>query len=127
VAVIKSADKEGLVNLAKQVETLSTRARDGKLTLDDVQGGTFTLTNPGVFGSIWSMPIIVPGQAAIIATDAIVKRPVVRDGAVVIRDIMHLGLAFDHRIFDGAIADRFLHRMRQKLESFTLERAVSDF
>jgi len=81
-----------------------------------------------VFGSIWSMPIIVPGQAAIIATDAIVKRPVVRDGAVVIRDIMHMGLAFDHRIFDGAIADQFLHRMRQKLESFAGgERAARDF
>jgi 2-oxoisovalerate dehydrogenase E2 component (dihydrolipoyl transacylase) len=127
VAVIKTADQESLVGLAKQVESLSTRAREGKLTLDDVQGGTLTLTNPGVFGSIWSMPIIVPGQAAIIATDAIVKRPVVHDGAVVIRDIMHLGLAFDHRIFDGAIADQFLHRMRQTLESFSGERAVRDF
>jgi 2-oxoisovalerate dehydrogenase E2 component (dihydrolipoyl transacylase) len=128
VAVIKSADQETLVGLAKQVETLSARAREGKLALEDVQGGTLTLTNPGVFGSIWSLPIIVPGQAAIIATDAIVKRPVVRDGAVVVRDIMHLGLAFDHRIFDGAVADQFLHRMRQKLESFTGgERAVGDF
>ncbi len=128
VAVIKGADQETLPGLAKQVETLSGKAREGKLALEDVQGGTLTLTNPGVFGSIWSMPIIVPGQAAIIATDAIVKRPVVRDSAVTIRDIMHLGLAFDHRIFDGALADQFLHRMRQKLESFTTgERAVRDF
>lgn len=128
VAVIKAADQENLAGLAKQVEMLSGKAREGKLALEDVQGGTLTLTNPGVFGSIWSMPIIVPGQAAIIATDAIVKRPVVRDNAVMIRDIMHLGLAFDHRIFDGAIADQFLHRMRQKLESFTGgERAVRDF
>jgi len=128
VAVIKAADQENLTGLAKQVEMLSGKAREGKLALEDVQGGTLTLTNPGVFGSIWSMPIIVPGQATIIATDAIVKRPVVRDGAVVIREIMHLGLAFDHRIFDGAIADQFLHRMRQKLESFTGgERAVRDF
>ena len=128
VAVIKGADQESLAGLAKPVEMLSGRAREGKLALEDVQGGTLTLTNPGVFGSVWSMPIIVPGQAAIVATDAIVKRPVVRAGAVVIRDIMHLGLAFDHRIFDGAIADQFLHRMRQKLESFTGgERAVSDF
>jgi 2-oxoisovalerate dehydrogenase E2 component (dihydrolipoyl transacylase) len=128
VAVIKAADQERLVGLAQRVETLSARAREGKLTLDDVQGGTLTLTNPGVFGSIWSLPIIVPGQAAIIATDAIVKRPVVRDGAVVVRDIMHLGLAFDHRIFDGAIADQFLHRMRQKLESVSGgARAVGDF
>lgn len=128
VAVVKGAEQQNLAGLAKQVEMLSGRARGGKLALEDVQGGTLTLTNPGVFGSIWSMPIIVPGQAAIIATDAIVKRPVARDGAVVIRDIMHLGLAFDHRIFDGAIADQFLHRMRQKLESFTGgERAVRDF
>lgn len=127
VAVMKSVEKASLVDIAQQVETLSGKAREGKLTLDDVQGGTLTLTNPGVFGSIWSMPIIVPGQAAIIATDAIVKRPVARDGAVVIRDIMHLGLSFDHRIFDGAIADQFLHRMRQKLESFTSERPVRDF
>jgi 2-oxoisovalerate dehydrogenase E2 component (dihydrolipoyl transacylase) len=128
VAVIKEAEQQSLAGLAKQVEMLSARARDGKLALEDVQGGTLTLTNPGVFGSVWSMPIIVPGQAAIIATDAIVKRPVARDGAVVIRDIMHLGLAFDHRIFDGAIADQFLHRMRQKLESFTGgDRAVRDF
>ncbi len=128
VAVIKAAEQQSLTGLAKQVEMLSGRAREGKLALEDVQGGTLTLTNPGVFGSIWSMPIIVPGQAAIIATDAIVKRPVVRDGAVVVRDIMHLGLAFDHRIFDGAIADQFLHRIRQKLESFTGgERAVRDF
>ena len=128
VAVIKAADQENLAGLAKKVEMLSGKAREGKLALEDVQGGTLTLTNPGVFGSIWSMPIVVPGQAAIIATDAIVKRPVVRDGAVVIRDIMHLGLAFDHRIFDGAIADQFLHRMRQKLESVTGgERAVRDF
>jgi 2-oxoisovalerate dehydrogenase E2 component (dihydrolipoyl transacylase) len=128
VAVIKAADQENLAGLAKQVEMLSGKAREGKLALEDVQGGTLTLTNPGVFGSIWSMPIIVPGQAAIIATDAIVKRPVVRDGAVVIRDIMHMGLAFDHRIFDGAIADQFLHGMRQKLESFAGgEHAVRDF
>jgi 2-oxoisovalerate dehydrogenase E2 component (dihydrolipoyl transacylase) len=128
VAVIKSADQESLVGIAKQLDALGRRAREGTLALDDVQGGTFTLTNPGVFGSIWSMPIILPGQAAIVATDAIVKRPVVRDGAVVIRDIMHLGLSFDHRIFDGAVADQFLHRMRQKLESFAGgDRALRDF
>ncbi len=128
VAVIKSADQESLVGIAKELDALGRRAREGTLALEDVQGGTFTLTNPGVFGSIWSMPIILPGQAAIVATDAIVKRPVVRDGAVVIRDIMHLGLSFDHRVFDGAVADQFLHRMRQKLESFAGgDRALRDF
>lgn len=116
VAILKQADQKRLIALAKELDSLGRRAREGKLTLDDVQGGTFTITNPGVFGSIWSMPIIVPGQAAILATDAIVKRPVIRDDAIAIRDIMHLGLSFDHRIFDGAVADRFLQRLRQKLE-----------
>ncbi len=116
VAVVKQADQKRLVSLAKELEGLSRKAREGTLTLDDVEGGTFTITNPGVFGSIWSMPIIVPPQAAILATDMIVKRPVVRDDAIVIRDIMHLGLSFDHRIFDGAVADQFLHRIREKLE-----------
>lgn len=116
VAVVKQADQKRLAPLAKELESLSRKAREGTLTLDDVEGGTFTITNPGVFGSIWSMPIIVPPQAAILATDAIVKRPVVRDDAIVIRDIMHLGLSFDHRIFDGAVADQFLHRIRETLE-----------
>ncbi len=128
VAVIKHADQKSLVGMAQELDILGRKAREGKLTLDDVQGGTFTITNPGVFGSIWSMPIIVPGQAAILATDAIVKRPVVRDDAIAIRDIMHLGLAFDHRIFDGAIAVQFLNRIKDKLERFPGgDAALSDF
>lgn len=116
VAVIKQADQKPLATLAEELDALGKKARQGHLTLDDVQGGTFTITNPGVFGSIWSMPIIVPGQAAILATDAIVKRPVVRDEAIAIRSIMHLGLSFDHRVFDGAVADQFLQRIREQLE-----------
>lgn len=128
VAVIKQADQKTVVGIARELDALGKKARAGKLTLDDVQGGTFTITNPGVFGSIWSMPIIVPGQAAILATDAIVKRPVVRDDAIAVRDIMHLGLSFDHRIFDGAIADQFLHRIREKLEKFPGgDAALTDF
>jgi len=128
VAVIKHADQKSLVGIAQDLDALGRKARDGKLTLDEVQGGTFTITNPGVFGSIWSMPIIVPGQAAILATDAIVKRPVVRDEAIAIRDIMHLGLSFDHRIFDGAIAMQFLNRIKEKLDRFPGGDAVlSDF
>ncbi len=128
VAVIKHADQNSLVGIAQELDALGRKARDGKLTLDEVQGGTFTITNPGVFGSIWSMPIIVPGQAAILATDAIVKRPVVRDDAIAIRDIMHLGLSFDHRVFDGAVAMQFLNRMREKLERVAeADAAVSDF
>src|SRR5207244_2173501 len=82
--VIKQADRKPLVEIARELEALGRRAREGTLTLDEVQGGTFTITNPGVFGSIWSMPIIVPGQAAMLVTDAIVKRPVARDDAIVL-------------------------------------------
>ncbi len=118
VPVIKDADQKNLVGVARELEDLGRRARENTLTLEDVQGGTFTITNPGVFGSIWSMPIILPGQAAILATDAIVKRPVVRDDAVAVRSIMHLGLSFDHRVFDGAVADQFLNHIKARLEGF---------
>jgi 2-oxoisovalerate dehydrogenase E2 component (dihydrolipoyl transacylase) len=128
VAVVKHADQKSLVGVANDLDGLGRRARDGKLTLDDVQGGTFTITNPGVFGSIWSMPIIVPGQAAILATDAAVRRPVVRGEGIAVRDIMHLGLSFDHRIFDGAVAVQFLNRMKAKLEGFPGgDAALTDF
>lgn len=118
VPVIRNADRLSLSGVAASLEDLSGRARAGKLGLDDIQGGTFTITNPGVFGSIWSMPIIVPGQAAILATDSIVKRPVVRDDAIAIRPIMHLGLSFDHRIFDGAVAMQFLNHMKAWFEDY---------
>ena len=118
VPVIRDADQKNLVTLARDLEDLGRRAREGTLTLEDVQRGTFTITNPGVFGSIWSMPIILPGQAAILATDAIVRRPVVRNDAIVIGSIMHLGLSFDHRIFDGAVADQFLIHIKTRLEGF---------
>jgi 2-oxoisovalerate dehydrogenase E2 component (dihydrolipoyl transacylase) len=119
VPVIHNADQLSLAGIARALDDVSRRARAGRLTLDDIQGGTFTITNPGVFGSIWSMPIVVPGQAAILATDAIVKRAVVRDDAIAIRPIMHLGMAFDHRIFDGATSMQFLNHMRDWLEGFT--------
>jgi len=118
VPVIKHADQKGVVGLAKEIAQLAGRAREGKLTLDDVSGGTFTLTNPGVFGSITSMPIINFPQAAILAADAIVRRPVVVGEGIAIRDVMHLGLAFDHRVFDGAVAMQFLGHIKQQLEGF---------
>jgi 2-oxoisovalerate dehydrogenase E2 component (dihydrolipoyl transacylase) len=118
VPVIRNADQLSLAGAARALDDLTRRARSGRLGLDDIQGGTFTITNPGVFGSIWSMPIIVPGQAAILATDAIVKRPVVRDDAIAIRPIIHLGLSFDHRIFDGAVAMQFLNALKGWLEGF---------
>lgn len=118
VPVVKDADQRSVVGLAREVEALVGRARQGKLTLDDVSGGTFTLTNPGVFGSIFSMPIINHPQAAILSADAIVRRPVVRGDGIAIRDVMHLGLAFDHRVFDGAVAMQFLNHIKQQVEEF---------
>jgi len=118
VPVIRHADQLSLAGIARALDDLSARARAGRLGLDDVQGGTFTITNPGVFGSVWSLPIILPGQAAILATDAIVKRAVVRDDAIAIRPIMHLGLAFDHRVFDGATAMQFLNVMKGWFEDY---------
>jgi 2-oxoisovalerate dehydrogenase E2 component (dihydrolipoyl transacylase) len=116
--VIHHADRLSLAGIARALDDPTTRARAGRLTLDDIQGGTFTITNPGVFGSIWSMPIVLPGQAAILATDAIVKRAVVRDDAIAIRPMMHLGLSFDHRIFDGAVSMRFLNALKGWFEEF---------
>ncbi len=117
VPVIHRAEEKSLVGIARELEDLTRRAREGRLTLDDVQGGTFTLTNPGVFGSVWSLPIVNYPQAAILATDAIVKRPVVREDAIAIRAVMHLGLSFDHRVFDGEVAVRFLNHVKASLEA----------
>lgn len=117
VPVIHRAEEKSLVGIARELEELTRRAREGKLTLEDVQGGTFTLTNPGVFGSLWSLPIVNYPQAAILATDAIVKRPVVRDDAIAIRAVVHLTLSFDHRVFDGAVAVQFLNHVKASLEA----------
>ena len=120
VPVIKNADEKSLQGLARDIEDLARRAREKGLTPDDVQGGTFTITNPGVFGTILGTPIINQPQAAILDVEAIVKRPVVitTDGSdsIAIRSMMNLGLSFDHRIIDGAIAARFLGRVKQYLE-----------
>ena len=119
VPVIKDADQKSVAGLGRDLEALSVRARAGKLTLDDVSGGTFTITNPGVFGSVFSMPVINHPQAAILSTDAVVRRPVVLGEGIAIREIMHLGLGFDHRAFDGAVAMQFLNHIKQQLESFS--------
>jgi len=118
VPVIKDADQKSVAGLARDLEALSVRARAGKLSLEDVSAGTFTITNPGAFGSVFSMPVINYPQAAILATDAVARRPVVVGDGIAIRDIMHLGLAFDHRAFDGAVAMQFLNHIKQQLEGF---------
>jgi 2-oxoisovalerate dehydrogenase E2 component (dihydrolipoyl transacylase) len=120
VPVVHQADRLSMAGLAKAIDDLARRARAGKLTIPDVQGATFTVNNPGTFGTILSYSIIAPPQAGILAMDAIVKRPVVTDGdAIGIRSMMNLCLSFDHRVLDGVSAARFLQGVRRWLEGFS--------
>jgi 2-oxoisovalerate dehydrogenase E2 component (dihydrolipoyl transacylase) len=120
VPVVHQADRMSIAGLAKAIDDLATRARAGKLGIPDVQGGTFTVNNPGTFGTILSYSIIAPPQAGILAMDAIVKRPVVVEGdAIAVRSMMNLCLSFDHRVLDGASAARFLQGVRRWLEGFS--------
>ena len=93
------------------------RARQGKSRLEDLQGGTFTITNGGVFGSLVSTPIVNPPQSAILGLHAIQDRPVAKDGQVVIRPMMYIALTYDHRIIDGRDAVLFLHRVKDSIET----------
>ena len=120
VPVVHQADRMSISGLAKAIDDLAKRARAGKLGIPDVQGGTFTVNNPGTFGTILSYSIIAPPQAGILAMDAIVKRPVVVEGdAIAIRSMMNLCLSFDHRVLDGVSAARFLQGVRRWLEGFS--------
>jgi 2-oxoglutarate dehydrogenase E2 component (dihydrolipoamide succinyltransferase) len=118
VPVVKGADEMNIVGLARAINDMATRARNKKLNPDDVHGGTFTITNPGPFGSIISVPIINPPQCAILAFDAIEKRPVVIDDTIAIRHMVYLSMSWDHRIIDGATAAKFLARVKENLESW---------
>jgi pyruvate dehydrogenase E2 component (dihydrolipoamide acetyltransferase) len=118
VPVVKGADGMNMVGLARAINDIATRARNRKLNPDDVHGGTFTITNPGPFGSIISVPIINPPQCAILAFDAIEKRPVVIDDAIAIRHRVYFSMSWDHRIIDGATAAQFLGRLKSNLETW---------
>ena len=118
VPVIRDADEKNFLGLAKTIIDLSKRARTKKLIPDEVQGGTFTITNPGIFGGLIGTPIINQPQVAILGTGAIVKRPVVINDAIAIRSMMYLSLSYDHRIIDGAMGTLYLQRVVQYLESF---------
>jgi len=118
VPVIHGADGLSIAALAKKLSDLGERARARKLTIQDVQGGTFTIDNTGAFGSIMSVPIINQPQAAILTLEAVVQRPVVVDDAIAIRHIVNLCLSFDHRILDGAQAGAFLASVKAKMEAF---------
>ncbi|HET7228806.1 MAG TPA: 2-oxoglutarate dehydrogenase complex dihydrolipoyllysine-residue succinyltransferase [Longimicrobium sp.] len=116
VPVVRNADRQTFAELEKSTADLGKRARDGKLTLDELQGGTFTITNGGTFGSMLSTPILNPPQVGILGMHNIVERPVVVDGQIVIRPIMYVALTYDHRIVDGSEAVRFLVTVKQLLE-----------
>jgi 2-oxoisovalerate dehydrogenase E2 component (dihydrolipoyl transacylase) len=118
VPVVRGADQKNVTGLAHSLADVVGRARAGKLTVADVEGGTFTVNNTGAFGSIASQPIINYPQAAILNLEAIVKRPVVVDDAIAIRSMLNLCLSFDHRILDGATAGRFLQSVKRRLESW---------
>ena len=123
VPVVRHADRKGLTQLAKEIADLAERARSKKLSPDEVQGGTFTITNPGSFGTFHGTPIINQPQSAILGTYALVKRPwVVQDelsnDVIAIRPIMNLTLMYDHRLVDGAYAGMFLRDLRDRLESW---------
>jgi 2-oxoglutarate dehydrogenase E2 component (dihydrolipoamide succinyltransferase) len=116
VPVVRDADKKTFAELEHGIAELGTRAREGKLTLEELQGGTFTITNGGIFGSMLSTPILNPPQVGILGMHNIVERPVVVNGQIEIRPIMYVALTYDHRIVDGSEAVRFLVTVKQLIE-----------
>ncbi|MDV3244679.1 MAG: 2-oxo acid dehydrogenase subunit E2 [Nitrososphaerales archaeon] len=116
VPVVKDADTKDIFTLAGEVERLADKARKGQLTLDEVRGSTFTITNVGAIGGLFATPLINLPEVAIIGIHKITKRPVVRDGRVEIRDTMYVSLSFDHRVLDGAYAARFTSRVIEMLQ-----------
>ncbi|MDX1651098.1 MAG: 2-oxoglutarate dehydrogenase complex dihydrolipoyllysine-residue succinyltransferase [Brumimicrobium sp.] len=117
VPVIRNAERMSLAEIESEIKKLATKARDGKITPDEMTGGTFTITNGGVFGSMLSTPIINPPQSAILGMHNIVERPVAIDGKVEIRPIMYVALSYDHRIIDGKESVSFLVKVKEMLEN----------
>lgn len=124
VPVIRHADRKGLLQLAKEVSDLAERARNKRLNPEEVQGGTFTITNHGGFGSLFSTPIINQPQIAILGVGAVQKRPVVLNDAIGIRPMCYLSLSFDHRVIDGAVADQFMSKIKARLEDSDWEKLL---
>ena len=118
VPVIRNADEKNLLGLSRAINDLAERARSKKLNPEEVQHGTFTITNPGIFGALYGLPLINQPQVAILGVGAIEKRPVVIDDAIGIRPMCHLTLGHDHRLIDGAEAGRFLTFVKERLEKF---------
>jgi 2-oxoisovalerate dehydrogenase E2 component (dihydrolipoyl transacylase) len=124
VPVIHHADRLSVTGLMHEVADLATRARSGALTPDDISGGTFTINNPGTFGSVVSTPILVQPEVAILSTEAIIKRPVIVDDMIAIRSMMNLSLSIDHRVLDGLVAAQFLQAVKAWLEAIAIDSAL---
>jgi pyruvate dehydrogenase E2 component (dihydrolipoamide acetyltransferase) len=118
VPVIRHADEKNLLGLSRAINDLSSRARSKKLNPEEVQSGTFTITNPGIFGALYGLPLINQPQVAILGVGGIEKRAVVIEDAIAIRPVCHVTLGYDHRLVDGADAGRFLAFLKQRLENF---------
>jgi pyruvate dehydrogenase E2 component (dihydrolipoamide acetyltransferase) len=119
VPVIRGADEKNVLGLQHSIVDLATRARSRQLKPDEVQGGTFSITNFGSFGSVMGTPIINQPQVAILGVGTVDKTPVVIDDAIAIRSISYLSVTFDHRLIDGALADQFMTRVKQVLEDWS--------
>lgn len=124
VPVIRHADRKGLNQIAHEITDLAERARSKRLRPEEVQDGTFTITNHGGFGSLFSTPIINQPQTAILGVGSVQKRAVVINDAIAIRPMCYLSLSFDHRVIDGATADRFMARVKQHLEESGWEKLL---
>ena len=118
VPVVKQADEKSILGLSRAMHDLANRARSKQLKPEEVQGGTFTITNPGVFGALFGMPIISQPQVAILGIGAVEKRVVVVDDAIAIRPMAYLSLGYDHRLIDGAVADQFMSVVKKQIETF---------
>jgi 2-oxoglutarate dehydrogenase E2 component (dihydrolipoamide succinyltransferase) len=116
VPVLRDAGRMGFADIEKNIGDFSRRAKDGKLKPEELQNGTFTITNGGVFGSLFSTPIINPPQTGILGMHSIQERPIALQGQVVIRPMMYVALSYDHRIVDGREAVLFLHRIKEVIE-----------
>lgn len=121
VPVIKHADEKSIKGIAREINTLATKARNKQLTAEDMQGGTFTVNNTGTFGSVSSMGIINHPQAAILQVESIVKKPVVINDMIAIRNMVNLCISIDHRILDGLQTGKFMNHIKQRIEQYTLE------
>ena len=117
VPVVRDAERKSFAQIEQDILDLATKARDGKLTLEDLMGGTFTITNGGIYGSLNSTPILNPPQVGILGMHKILERPVVVSGEIVARPMMYLALSYDHRIVDGKDAVQFLVRVKELIES----------